>query len=240
MKMRASLIVGVSLFAATVQAEVTKLGEHSLGQSLAKSKFAKGTLYGCQGSFRQELDKGKVSGVEFTSSGKCKAADVEAAVKKEMGGEPIVSTDKTAKLWEGKTGSMIVMSGTTGTVVVKLVTPGPGAKRVCFAEDGFTAFWKSFKDNLGKADAAAAMFKFPIKDFDDKIVAKDAKALAKKWPSMIDDEDKKEIASGALVPTCELATANYNLRLGGSNLSFEAKQVGGKWMWVEINSEASG
>ena len=57
---------------------------------------------------------------------------------------------------------------------------------------------------------------------------------------MIDDADKKEIASGSLTPTCSIAVGTYDLSLSESNLSLEARQVGGKWMWVEINDQASG
>lgn len=242
MKLHAWVVVVGSLTAGvTVRAEVTKLGEFSLGQPLAKSKFAKGALYGCQGSFRQDIAKGKIVGVEFTSSGRCNPSLITMAVKKEMGGaSPIVSTDKKAVLWEGKAGSVIVIMPVTGGVTARLVAPGPGAKRVCFADDGFAAFWQTFKDSLDKPAAAAELFKYPIKDVEDELVAKDAKALAKKWPSMIDGDDKKELASGKLVPTCDLGTSTYDLRLGNSGVSFEAKQVGGKWMWVEINSEAGG
>jgi len=238
MKLATFAIAAVSL-SSTVSAEVTKLGEFSLGQSLAKWKMSKGSVFGCPGSFGQKLANGKIVGVEFNSS-KCKAADVEAAVKKEYGAAPIVSTDKTAKLWEGKTASVIVVSAISGGVTVKLVPPGPGAKRVCFADDGFAGFLKTFKASIDKPDAAAAMFAYPIKDFDGKVVIKDAKALAKKWPTLIDGDDKKELASGALVPTCTMEIDSYSLRLGNSNVSLEAKKIGDKWQWVEINDESPG
>jgi hypothetical protein len=240
MKLRTLSITAVSLLALPATAEVTKLGDFSLGASQAKAKFAKGSAFGCQGSFGQRIDaKNKISGVEFTSSGKCKAADVERLVEKEYGGKPIVSTDKKAKLWEGKTSAVIVVTRMSG-VTVKLVTPGAGAKRACFPDDGFAAFWKTFKDGLGKADAAAATFKYPIKDFEGKVVVKDAKAMAKKWPTLIDADDKKELASGELLPTCSIDVETYDLRLANSYVSFEAKKIGDKWMWVEINDEASG
>ena len=145
-----------------------------------------------------------------------------------------------AKLWEGKTGSMMVITARTGSVTIRLLPPGPGAQRPCFADDGFAAFWKTFKESIDKPDAVAKSFKFPLKDFDDTVKVKDAKTLAKKWSSMIDDADKKEIASGSLTPTCSIAVGTYDLSLSESNLSLEARQVGGKWMWVEINDQASG
>lgn len=235
------LAIALTLFSIPTHAEVTKLGDHSLGQVLAKSKFAKGAAFGCTGNFRQEIEKGKVSGVDFTAEGKCKASDIEAQIEKDYGAKPIVSVDKSAKLWEGKTGSVMVVTAMTGSVTVKLLPPGPGAKRACFADDGFAAFWKTFKDGIDKPDAVAATFKFPVKDYDDKVVLKDAKALGKKWAAMVDADDKKEITSGKLTPTCAIDLGGiYNLRLGNSNLSFEAKQIGGKWQWVEINSQASG
>lgn len=239
--MKRSIVLAGLLFAPAANAELTKLGDYSLGQSLAKSVFVKSaTVLGCTGSLRQEIEKGKVSAIEFTPDGKCDKRALEAAIEKDYGAKPIASVDKKTRLWEGKTGAAIVLQGMSGDVRVRVVAAGLGTKRVCFADDGFAAFWKSFKDNLGKADAAAAMFKFPLKDFDDKVVAKDAKALAKKWPKLIDDDDKTEIASGKLTPVCEFTTDNYSLRLGNSNVSFEAKQVGGKWMWVEINDVAGG
>ncbi len=240
--MKRIAIVLASLFALPAHAELTKLGEWRIGAPIVKQPFIKSTtVLGCTGSLRQSGDKQrKVNAVVFSPDSKCDKKALQAAVEKEYGAKPIASTDKTAWLWEGKTTSVLISQGLSGDTRVTLLPPGPGAKRACFADDGFAAFFKTFVAAIDKPDAAVATFKFPIKDFDDTVVAKDAKALKKKWASLIDPEDKKELASGKLGPTCDVGTATYNLRLGNSNVSFEARQVGDKWMWVEINDEASG
>lgn len=230
----------VSLLASSASADITKIGDFALGQKLDKSTVKMGTYFGCKGGITQQVDKGAIVRVSFESQS-CKAADVEAQIQKEYGNAaPIVSVDKTAKLWEGKTGSVVVITSVSGAVGVKVLPPGAGAKRACFADDGFAAFFKDFKAALDKPDVAAKQFKLPIKDFDGKVVAKDAKALAKLLPAMIDKADRKELAAGTLSATCDLSLSTYNLRLGNSNASFEAKQVGGTWQWVEINAEAGG
>lgn len=232
-------VIALALFSSTAHAELTKLGEFALTDTPKKAGFAKITALGCAGSVRHELGSGKVVAVEF-SADKCTKAGLEAALTKEYPGvTPIVNTDGSAKVWEGKTTSVIMRSGTS--LSVRLVRPGAGSKRVCFADDGFAAFFKTFKDAVAsnKVDAVAATFKLPIKDFEDKVRIKDAKAFAKKWPKLIDAADKQALATD-LAPSCDLATESYNLRLSDSYMSFEAKKVGDKWMWVEINDEASG
>lgn len=239
--MTRALALSLVLFTLPAQAEITKLGDWAVGQPSRKQSFLKSvTALGCTGSLRQGGDKGKVTEVVFSPDSKCDKKALDAAIEKEYGAKPIWSTDKTARLWEGKTGSVLLKVGMSGDTTVKLGPPGAGAKRGCFADDGFPAFFKTFKGALDKPDAVAATFKFPIKDFEGKVVAKDARALVKKWPKLVEADDKSEIASGKLVPTCDVGDETYNLRLSNSNVSFEAKRTGDVWQWHQINSEASG
>lgn len=228
------------LFSSTAYAELAKLGDFALTDTPKKAGFAKVTTLGCAGSVRHEMGSGKVDAVELSAGDKCTKAALEAAIAKEYPGvTPITSTDGEAKLWEGKTSSVILRSGSG--LYVRLVRPGAGAKRTCFADDGFAAFFKTFKDAVAsnKADAVAATFKFPVKNYDDKVKFKDAKAFAKKWPKLIDAEDKKALAAD-LKPTCDLGVETYSLSLSDSYISLEAKKVGDKWVWVEINDQAPG
>jgi hypothetical protein len=231
----AGLVIFLSLLS-PARAELTKVGEFSLTDKVKKAGFAKTTVFGCKGNVKHDMGTGKITSVTFRAEGKCDAAAIEAAIRKEYPGEPLKSTDGAIKLWEGKTSSVML----TGTEV-RLGFPGPGAKRTCFAADGFAAFYQTFKAAVasGKADAAAASFKFPIKDFEDTVVIKNPKAFAKKWPSMLDAADAKALA-GDLRPTCDNATDSYSLSLRDSNISLEAKQIGDRWFWVEINDQASG
>ena len=57
--------------------------------------------------------------------------------------------------------------------MIHLELPGAGAKRMCFSQDGFAAFWKTFKAAVDKPEAAVATFKFPVKDFDGKEAARE-------------------------------------------------------------------
>jgi len=238
MKASTVVFVGVVVSAASARAELTSLGDFALGQKLAKAKFAKGSALGCTGSFRQGLDSGKIREVSFSPDGACQAAALEAQLEKEYGGKPIVSVDKTVKLWEGKTGSAMLISSRSGSLTVKVLRPGNGAKRACFADDGFAAFWKNFVATVEQPAAVAASFAFPVKNYDDKVVIKDAKALAKQWPTLIDPADRKELATGSVTPSCSVDTATYDLSLPESNLGLEARVVRGGWKFVEINHES--
>ena len=228
------------VLSSTAHAELAKLGDFALTDTPKKAGFAKVTsVLGCAGSVRHEMGSGKVDAIELSAE-KCTKAALEAAIAKEYPGvTPIASTDGDAKVWEGKTTSVILTSGMS--LSVRLVRPGAGAKRTCFPDDGFTAFFKTFKDAVAsnKADAVAATFKFPVKDYDDKVRFKDAKAFAKKWPKLIDAADKKALATD-LTATCNVALQQYNLRLSDSYASFDAKKIGDQWFWVEINDESGG
>jgi hypothetical protein len=231
--------LAIALVSSSAYAELAKLGDFALTDTPKKSGFAKVTaVLGCAGSVRHEMKGGKVVAVELSAE-KCTKASVEAALAKEYPGvTPVTSPDGEAKLWEGKTTSVILRSGMS--LAVRLVAPGPGAKRTCFADDGFAAFYKTFTQAVAtnKADTIAASFAFPIKDFEGKVRIKDAKAFAKKWPKLIDSADLKELAT--LTATCDLGTETYSLGLSNSDTSFEARKVGDRWMWIEINDVARG
>ncbi len=237
--MKTITFVLTTLLASTAHAEISKLGDYTLGLEAKKPVGPKtATVLGCHGTIRPALEKGRVVGATLAADADCKAADVEAQLTKEYGAAPIVDHDKRVKLWEGKIGSVLLVTPPSEPPLIHLELPGAGAKRMCFSQDGFAAFWKTFKAAVDKPEAAVATFKFPVKDFDGKVISKDAKALAKQWPTLLDGADKKQLASGALIPTC--APDGYILRLSKSNLSLQAKQVGETWQWVRINPGAPG
>jgi hypothetical protein len=231
---RVAALVLILVSSLPAHAELAKLGDFSLTDKVKKAGFAKVTLYGCKGSLKHDMGKGKVEGITFSADSACTA--IEAAIKKEYPGAPLTSTDGLIKLWEGKTSSVLLTRGE-----LRLVLPGAGAKRTCFADDGFAAFLATFKTAVagGKLDAVAATFKFPVKDYDDKVVIKDAKAFAKKWPAMLDGADAKALAT-ELEATCNNPTDTYDLSLPESSFSLEAHKVGDRWLWVEINERAPG
>lgn len=232
------LLLSLVLLTAPAHAELTKLGDFALTDTPKKSNFAKvKSVLGCAGSVRHVMRGDKLVGIEF-SAAKCDARALEAALRKEYAGEPIVSRDGKAKLWEGKTSSVVL---DTRASSVRLGAPGPGTKRTCFTDDGFAAFYQTFRDAVaaGKADAVAATFAFPIKDFEGTVRFKDAKALARQWSKLLDPADKQAIA-GDLAATCDLGTETYDLSLSDSNLSLTARKVDGRWQWVEIDDQASG
>ena len=232
MKLALGLVVVVATVS-TAHAELAKLGEFSLTDKVKQVKEAKATVLGCSGSVRHEVDRVKVTGVSFTGE-KCDQTALAAAIQKEYPGKPVSSTDGKTRLWEGKTTSVML----TGSKL-RLLSPGAGSKRVCFADDGFATFFKTFKDALasGKADAAAAMFKFPVKDFDDKVIVKDAKAFVKKFDATFDKDDRKE--AGELEATCDLTLEYYATSLSNSNIGLQARKTGDQWKWVEINSQST-
>jgi hypothetical protein len=230
MKLALGLVIVVAT-GSTAHAELAKLGDFALSDKIQKVKAAKATVLGCAGSVKHEVDTTKVTGLSFTGD-KCDQAALAAAIQKEYAAKPITSTDGRTRLWEGKT-SAIMLTGKE----LRLLPPGAGSKRACFADDGFPAFFKTFKDALaaGKADAVAAQFKFPIKDFDDKVVVKDAKAFAKKFDEMFDKDDRK---AGALEATCDVTLEYYETSLANSNFGLEARRVGDQWKWVELNFQS--
>ena len=237
---RQGVVVSLVMMTSVAHAELAKLGDFALTDTPKKAGFAKVTaVLGCAGSVRHEMSSGKVEAIEL-SADKCTKDALEAAITKEYPGvKPITSTDGEAELWEGKTTSVILRSGMS--LSARLVRPGAGAKRTCFADDGFAAFFKTFTDAVAsnKADAVAATFKFPVKDYEAKVRIKDAKAFAKKWPKLIDAADKTALATD-LTATCDVVQQNYTLRLSDSYSSFEANKIGEQWFWVEINDEAGG
>ncbi len=219
----------VLLFALPLHAEVTRLGELTLGQTLEKSKFRMAKLYGCGGGLSQQIEGGKIVAVDFTGGG-CKQADVEMLIAKEYGyAKPIVSVDKSTSLWEGKTASILVTTGADGDVVVRMVPPGKGAKRGCFADDGFATFWNAWKVAVEKKDVApVAMFSFPLKTREGHALIKDASELG--WRSLISSDQRTGIARGTIKPSCTALEGAYTLKLDDRSLL--ARQVDGKWLWA--------
>ena len=227
-------VVVVAIAAAPAGAELAKLDKLALTDKVKKVGFAKDvTVLGCKGSVRHELDKVKVIGITFTANDKCDLAAVSAAIQKEYPGKPIVSSDGKAKLWEGKTSSILLLD--ESRLQIRLITPGAGSKRPCFADDGFATFFQSFKNALAgnKADAVAAMVKFPLKDFEDKVFIKDAKTFVKKFDETFDESDRKEAAD--LTAACDIREASYEVQLPNSNIDLEARQIDGQWKWAQIS-----
>lgn len=226
--------------AAPVNAEIVKLGDLALGQSVTTPKTVKIELFGCAGELRPEIDRSKKVVKVVFSATRCKDLQgLVAAITKDFGGTPIENTEG-AKLWEGKTASvMLGFPLAPSRPSILLVPPGPGSKRACFADDGFAAFWSGFKTALatGKVDKVAPSFKFPLKNFEDKVVLKDAKALVKRWSSVFGAEDLAKIANGSLTAKCNLSGEYYNLPLHGSNTALSARRVGDRWLWLEIEAE---
>ena len=238
MKLGIGCVVVVSSLS-TARAELAKLGDFALTDKVKKAGFKKDvTVLGCKGTLQHDMDNAKVVGVRFSADRKCDQTSVAAAIQKEYGGKPIASSDGKAQLWEGKTSSVMVVKGMSG-IEVRLGLPGAGSKRVCFSDDGFAPFLQSFKTALaaGKPDAVAPMFKFPLKDFDDKVIIKDAKAFAKKFDATFDKDARAEAAD--LDATCDLAGESYEVSFDSSYFALEAKQVGGQWKWVEMNSRST-
>jgi len=230
--------VGIAIVivaAAPVRAEVTKLGAFTLGQEVKKPATVKTTVYGCTGELRPQINKAKkVVKVKF-DGGKCKVGAIVAAITKAHGGAPIANAHGD-KLWEGKTASIILDAGHSAPVVL-LVPPGPGSKRTCFADDGFAAFWSTFKAAVATGNPAtiAASFKFPLKDFEGKVKIKDAKAFATQWTEVIDNDDAKEIA-GDLEATCRVDADKYELSLPGTYSELTATKVKRAWLWTSLDS----
>lgn len=236
--MIARSLVALALLATPVHAELTKLGPYALTDTPKKSQFSKvKSVLGCAGSVRHVMRGDKLVGIELATS-KCDARTLEAALRKEYTGEPIVSRDGNAKLWEGKTSAVVL---DTRSASVRLGAPGPGAKRTCFADDGFAAFFQTFRAAVtaGKLDAAAASFAFPIKDLDAAVRIKDAKDFARQWPKLLDPADKQALAKD-LEATCDLGTETYDLSLSNSNLSLTARKIDGRWQWVELDDQSGG
>lgn len=234
------IVLVLAVIAATsssARADITKLGDFALGQEVKKPATAKVTVYGCAGELRPEIDRSKkVSSVGFRGTSACKADAVAAAVAKEAG-VAAVANAAGDKLWEGTVASLILTKDFGGALQLKLVAPGAGSKRTCWPDDGFAAFYAAFKTAVasGKADAVAASFALPLKDFEGKVKIKDAKKFVAQWPKLLDAGDAKGIGSGALTATCDLDVESYELSLPDSNGALKAKKTGGAWKWIQWN-----
>ena len=227
--------------ASLARAEVTKLGDFTLGQEVKKPATAKLTVFGCAGELRPEIDRSKkVVKVKFTA-GNCKDVDViAAAITKDFGGSPIANTAGD-RLWEGKSASLILstsLASAPSQPIIMLVPPGPGSKRTCWADDGFATFWSGFKAAVasGKPAAVATSFAFPVKDFEGKVLIKNAKMFASRFARIIGDSDAKAITAGELTPTCKLDEDSYRLPLSGTNGELGAKKLGGAWQWSSMDA----
>jgi hypothetical protein len=233
--MRIVLLATLVLASVPARAEVTKLGDFKLGDKV-KPKTVKATVFGCAGELYPDIDRTKkIKSVRFTGKS-CKADAIAAAITKDFGGAPLANAAGD-KLWEGKKASIILgvsLGNAPSAPVILLVAPGAGAKRTCWGEDGFAAFWASFKAAVtgGNADTIAASFAFPIKDVENKVKVKDAKDFAAKWASTFDPADLKGITGGKLEATCKVDDGEYKLRLDDSYSELTATKVKGKWLWT--------
>lgn len=226
------------VLATAAHAEVTNMGGFKLGQKVKKPKSANATVFGCAGSVRPEIDKKKqVTSVEFEPKG-CAADALTATITKEFGAEPIANVAGD-KLWEGKAASVMFLASAI-TPVVRLVKPGGGSKRVCWPDDGFAAFWDTFKKGVasGKPAAIAASFVFPLKDFEGTVKFKNARAFEAGWTELITADDAKALAAGQVEPVCNVTGAEYSISLEGSYSSLTATQKAGAWQWSEYGTES--
>jgi hypothetical protein len=236
----------VLLTTAPARAEITKLGDLQLAQQIKKPATVSITLFGCAGSMRPEIDKRKqVTRVRFDGDHCAKLVkSMTAAISKDFGGAPLVNANGD-ELWEGKTASIILttsLSAGRDRPSILLLSPAGGSKRPCWADDGFAAFWTTFKAAIagGKGVAIAAAFAFPVRDFEDKVRFKDARSLAKHWTTIIDKRDAEEVGRGELTASCMLDDATYELSLSDSNHSLTATQVDGVWHWSTLDDQAPG
>jgi len=223
-------ILAALVICAPARAEITKLGEHSLGQVIKRPTTSKARLYGCRGSLRASTDrKRRVKKVRFEAVG-CKLPAVTAAITRAAGKKPI-SNPAGDKLWEGRRASIILTTHGGNAPLILLVPPGPGAKRPCWSGDGFAKFWTRFRAATGSHDAAriAGSFAFPLKG---SIPIADARTFAAKLGDLIDDTDLAAIAGGTLTASCRLEDEIYRLVLTSSNAGLVATRIRGAWRWT--------
>jgi hypothetical protein len=233
-------IAFVIIAVAPVRAEVRKLGKFALGQQVKRPSTVRTSIYGCAGELRPSIDSTKkVVKVRF-SGRRCKTDAVIAAITKAHGRAPIVNAQGD-QLWEGKTASVILstaLSVKRTTPIILLVPPGPGSKRTCWSDDGFAAFWSTFKASVasGKPATMAASFAFPVKDYAGNVKATNAQDLLRMWGEVMDNEDVKQIVSGELAPTCRTDDDEYNLSLDSTYSELKATKVRGKWRWSKLDT----
>ena len=241
------LLLACVVLAATAvpaRAEIAKLGDLQLGQEVKKPTLQKVTLFGCAGSMVPKVDMHeRITLIEFDGAACGKLVkSMTAAITKAFGGAPLVNATGDA-LWEGTTASIILTRSlsASGSPTVLLLPPGGGAKRVCWADDGFAAFWSKFKAAVasGKGKAITAAFAFPLRDFEDKVRFKTAKALAAKWKTIVGKQDIEELGAGKLTARCSLDARTYELSLDSDYL-LTATRIDGVWHWSELDDRASG
>jgi hypothetical protein len=232
-----AIVVAAAALPTPAKAEITKLDKLALGQKWKKAKPKQITLYGCQGSLFAAPGKDKkVSKVTFESASKCSLSAMATAITNEFG-SPAKTNANGDSLWEGTTASIILTQASyqPGVPIMYLVPPVAG-KRVCWGDDGFDAFWASFKKAVatGKGAAIAASFKLPFTDEDGNFEIKDAKAFETRWTELIGKDDAKELASGTMKPTCSIPDEQYTISLGEPNGELKASRKGDAWQWSTI------
>ncbi|MEO8707051.1 MAG: hypothetical protein ABI867_43895 [Kofleriaceae bacterium] len=231
------IVLAVIALTGVAHAEVGKLGDFKLGDKV-KPKTVKGTVFGCAGDLYPDIDRSKkIKRVRFTAK-TCKATAVAAAITKEFGAAPLTNAAGD-RLWEGKKASVILstsLAASESSAVILLVPPGAGAKRTCWADDGFAAFWTTFKTAVagGKPEAIAASFGFPVKNFENKVKIKDAADFAPKWAAL-DATDIAGLGSGKLAAKCDVDDERYKLRLDDSYAELTATKVKGTWHWTALD-----
>ena len=238
MRVAVAIAAAIALAAPSARAEVTRLGNLSLGLKARKPMTLRTYLYGCAGTLRSTLGAKKVVQVRF-SARNCNVDSVAAAITKQQGRAPVVN-GQGDRLWEGKTASLILSTSlsTQTTPVLLLVPPGAGSKRTCWPDDGFAPFWSTFKAAVASRNAAtmAASFVFPARDYEGTVLFANARDLANAWTDLIDHEDATRIAAGELAPSCRVDGNRYRLILESGYYELDATKVGGVWRWTSVHA----
>jgi hypothetical protein len=231
--MRITLGLLVLLAASPAAAEITSLGGFSRGQEPASGKGKKDTLLGCAGTAYPSLGQDKkVTRVRFEPSD-C-GSKLAEALGKELKTPPLVNAGGDL-LWEGKTATLMFVRPKGPGAALLLLPPGDGAKRVCWADDGFAAFYKKFVEDArsGKPAVLVSSFALPLKDGGGKVKIKNAKAFESKWSTIVDPGDVKEMLSKETEPTCFADDEKVTLNLSYTYSELTATRGADGWKWTQ-------